>query len=85
MFSNLIKSFSKNADSDLTNVKVVLLKDIIEKKFLFYILIGAFAASLDTGIFIFLHEWIGIEALMCQSISVPIAAIFSFLANREIN
>ena len=85
MFSNLIKSFFKNADLDLTNAQVGLLQGITENKFLFYILIGAFAASLDVGIFVFLHEWIGIKPLICHSISVPIAAIFSFSVNAYLN
>ena len=37
------------------------------------------------GIFLFLHELIGIKPLICHSVSVPIAAIFSFSANAYLN
>ena len=85
MFSSLAKSLLKNTELKLTDSQVNLLLGIAENKFLAYILIGAFAASLDVGIFVFLHEWIGIKPLICHSISVPIAAIFSFSVNAYLN
>ena len=85
MFSNLAKSFLKNTELNLTDSQANFLLGIAENKFLAYIFIGAFAASLDVGIFVFLHEWIGIKPLICHSISVPIAAIFSFSVNANLN
>ena len=85
MFSNLAKSFLKNTELNLTDSQANFLLSIAENKFIAYIFIGAFAASLDVGIFVFLHEWIGIKPLICHSISVPIAAIFSFSVNANLN
>ena len=85
MFSNLAKSFLKNTELNLTDSQANFLLSIAENKFIAYIFIGAFAASLDVGIFVFLHEWIGIKPLICHSISVPIAAIFSFSVNAYLN
>lgn len=85
MFSDLVKSFLKNTTLKLTSSQVNLLLRIAESKFLAYILIGACAASLDVGIFIFLHESINIKPLICHSISVPISAIFSFTVNAYLN
>ena len=75
----------KNTELNLTDSQANLLMGIAENKFLAYILIGGFAASLDFGIFVFLHEWIGIKPLICHSISVPISAIFSFTINAYLN
>jgi len=85
MFSNLIKYLLKNLNLDLTNSQVNLLRNIAKNKFLTYLFIGGFAASIDVGIFIFLHELIGIKSLISHSISVPISAIFSFSANAFFN
>ena len=57
MFFNLTKFLLKNLDIDLTNSQVNLLQDIAQNKFVTYLFIGGFAASIDVGIFIFLHEW----------------------------
>jgi putative flippase GtrA len=85
MFSDLAQYFLKNTTLKLTSSQINLLLRVAENKFLAYILIGAFAASLDVGIFIFLHEWINVKPLICHSISVPIAAIFSFSVNAYLN
>ena len=85
MFSNLIKYLLKNLNLDLTDSQVNLLQDIAKNKFITYLFIGGFAASIDVGIFIFLHELIEIKSLISHSISVPISAIFSFLANAYFN
>ena len=85
MFSNLIKYLLKNLNLDLTDSQVNLLQDIAKNKFITYLFIGGFAASIDVGIFIFLHELIEIKSLISHSISVPISAIFSFSANAYFN
>ena len=85
MFSDLAQYFLKNTTLKLTSSQIDLLLRVAENKFLAYILIGTFAASLDVGIFIFLHEWINVKPLICHSISVPIAAIFSFSVNAYLN
>jgi putative flippase GtrA len=85
MFSNLIKYLLKNLNLDLTNSQVNLLRNIAKNKFLTYLFIGGFAASIDVSIFIFLHELIEIKSLISHSISVPISAIFSFSANAYFN
>ena len=85
MFSNLTKYLLKNLDLDLTDSQVNLLQDIAQNKFVTYLFIGGFAASIDVGIFIFLHELIEIKSLISHSISVPISAIFSFSANAYLN
>ena len=85
MFSNLTKYLLKNLDLNLTDSQVILLQDIAQNKFVAYIFIGAFAMTIDVGIFLFLHELIGIKALICHSVSVPTSAIFSFLANASLN
>ena len=85
MFSNLIKYLLKNLNLDLTDSQVNLLQDIAKNKFITYLFIGGFAASIDVGIFIFLHELINIKPLISHSISVPISAIFSFSANAYFN
>ena len=85
MFSNLIKYLLKNLNLDLTDSQVNLLQDIAKNKFITYLFIGGFAASIDVGIFIFLHELINIKPLISHSISVPISAIFSFSANAYLN
>ena len=85
MFSNLIKYLLKNLNLDLTDSQVNLLQDIAQNKFITYLFIGGFAASLDVGIFVFLHELINIKSLISHSISVPISAIFSFSANAYFN
>ena len=85
MLSNLIKYLLKNLNLDLTDSQVNLLHDIAKNKFVTYLFIGGFAASIDVGIFIFLHELIEIKSLISHSISVPISAIFSFSANAYFN
>jgi putative flippase GtrA len=85
MFSYLTKFFLKNTGLNLRDSQEKLLLDIAENKLLAYIFIGAFAASLDIGIFVFLSEWIGIKPLICHSISVPVSAIFSFSVNAYLN
>jgi putative flippase GtrA len=85
MFSNLIKYLLKNLNLDLTDSQVNLLQDIAKNKFITYLFIGGFAASIDVGIFIFLHELIDVKSLISHSISVPISAIFSFSANAYFN
>ena len=85
MFSNLIKYLLKSLNLDLTDSQVNLLQDIAKNKFVTYLFIGGFAASIDVGIFIFLHELIEIKSLISHSISVPISAIFSFSANAYFN
>jgi len=85
MFSYLTKFFLKNTGLDLTDSQENILLGIAENRLLAYLFIGAFATSLDIGIFIFLSEWIGIKPLICHSISVPISAIFSFSCNAYLN
>ena len=85
MFSNLIKYLLKSLNLDLTDSQVNLLQDIAKNKFVTYLFIGGFAASIDVSIFIFLHELIEIKSLISHSISVPISAIFSFSANAYFN
>ena len=85
MFPYLTKFFLKNTGLDLTDSKKNILLGITENKLLAYLFIGAFASSLDVGIFIFLSKWIGITPLICHSISVPISAIFSFSCNAYLN
>ena len=85
MLSNLIKYLLKNLNLDLTDSQVNLLLDIAKNKFVTYLFIGGFAASIDVGIFIFLHEFINIKSLISHSVSVPISAIFSFSANAYLN
>ena len=85
MFSYLTKFFLKNTGLDLTDSQKNILLGIAENRLLAYLFIGAFAASLDIGIFVFLSEWIGIKPLICHSISVPISAIFSFSCNAYLN
>ena len=85
MLSNLIKYLLKNLNLDLTDSQVNLLHDIAKNKFVTYLFIGGFAASIDVGIFIFLHELINIKSLISHSVSVPISAIFSFSANAYLN
>lgn len=85
MFSYLTKFFLKNTGLDLTDSQKKILLGIAENRLLAYLFIGAFASSLDVGIFIFLSEWIGIKPLICHSISVPISAIFSFSCNAYLN
>lgn len=85
MFPYLTKFFLKNIGLDLTDSQKNILLGITENRLLAYLFIGAFASSLDVGIFIFLSEWIGITPLICHSISVPISAIFSFSCNAYLN
>jgi len=85
MFSNLIKYLLKSLNLDLTDSQANLLQIIAKNKFVTYLFIGGFAASIDVGIFIFLHELIEIKSLISHSISVPISAIFSFSANAYFN
>ena len=69
MFSNLIKYLLKSLNLDLTDSQVNLLQGIAKNKFVTYLFIGGFAASIDVGIFIFLHELINIKPLISHSIS----------------
>ncbi len=85
MFSNLIKYLLKSLNLDLTDSQANLLQIIAKNKFVTYLFIGGFAASIDVGIFIFLHELMEIKSLISHSISVPISAIFSFSANAYFN
>ena len=85
MFSNLIKYLLKSLNLDLTDSQANLLQIIAKNKFVTYLFIGGFAASIDVGIFIFLHEFINIKSLISHSVSVPISAIFSFSANAYFN
>ena len=85
MVSNLAKFLLKNMDLDLKDLQVSFLQDIGQNKFIAYLFIGGFAVSIDMGIFLFLHELIGIKPLICHSVSVPIAAIFSFSVNAYLN
>ena len=85
MFSNLIKYLLKILDLNLKDSQISFLQDIDQNKFVAYLVIGGLAASIDVGIFLFLHELIGIKPLICHSVSVPIAAIFSFSVNAHLN
>jgi len=85
MFSNLIKYLLKSLNLNLTDSQANLLQIIAKNKFVTYLFIGGFAASIDVGIFIFLHELMEIKSLISHSISVPISAIFSFSANAYFN
>ena len=85
MVSNLAKFLLKNMDLYLKDLQVSFLQDIDQNKFIAYLFIGGFAVSIDMGIFLFLHELIGIKPLICHSVSVPIAAIFSFSVNAYLN
>ena len=85
MFSNLIKYLLKILGLNLKDSQVSLLQNIDQNKFVAYLFIGGFAVSIDVGAFLFLHELIGIKALISHSVSVPTSAIFSFLANAYLN
>ena len=50
-----------------------------------YFVIGFIAASIDILVFVFLHEYISLPALICHSISIPISAVFSFICNAFLN
>ena len=50
-----------------------------------YFIIGLIAASIDILVFLFLHEYIYLPALISHSISIPISAVFSFICNAFLN
>ncbi len=60
-------------------------KNFLERTIGVYFIIGLMAASIDILVFIFLHEYISLPALICHSISVPISAVFSFICNAFFN
>ena len=62
-----------------------MLKIFLEKTMGAYFVIGLIAASIDILVFIFLHEYIFLPALICHSISIPISAVFSFICNAFLN
>ena len=62
-----------------------MLKIFLEKTMGAYFVIGLIAASIDILVFIFLHEYISLPALICHSISIPISAVFSFICNAFLN
>ena len=62
-----------------------MLKIFLEKTMGAYFVIGLIAASIDILVFIFLHEYIFLPALICHSISIPISAVFSFICNAFFN
>ncbi|SVE30590.1 uncharacterized protein METZ01_LOCUS483444, partial [marine metagenome] len=57
----------------------------LEKTMGAYFVIGLIAASIDILVFIFLHEYLLLPALICHSISIPISAVFSFICNAFLN
>ena len=60
-------------------------KIFLERAIGAYFIIGLMAASIDILVFIFLHEYISLPALICHSISIPISAVFSFICNAFFN
>jgi putative flippase GtrA len=50
-----------------------------------YFLIGGTASAIDVGVFIVLHEFLGMAAIASHSVSIPLAAIFSFTCNAYLN
>lgn len=50
-----------------------------------YLLIGGVASAIDVGLFLVLHELMGVTALVSHSISIPISAIYSFTCNALFN
>jgi putative flippase GtrA len=50
-----------------------------------YVLIGGTASAIDVGVFVVLHEFLQIAALASHSVSIPLAAIFSFTCNAYLN
>ena len=50
-----------------------------------YFVIGVCASLIDISVFIFLHEFISLGAIICHSISIPLSAIFSFICNAYLN
>jgi len=65
-------------------VKTVF-KIFLERAIGAYFIIGLMAASIDILVFIFLHEYISLPALICHSVSIPISAVFSFICNAFFN
>ena len=60
-------------------------KQLINSNIGAYFLIGAFASTIDTGVFSVIHELTGLNVLIAHSISVPLAAITSFTLNLRYN
>ena len=60
-------------------------KIFLERAIGAYFIIGLMAASIDILVFIFLHEYISLPALICHSVSIPISAVFSFICNAFFN
>jgi len=58
---------------------------LLSKRFANYLLIGGVAAAIDIGLFLYLHEIIGITAITSHSVSVPLSALYSFLCNALFN
>lgn len=50
-----------------------------------YFLIGGVASAIDVGLFLWLHEIIGISSVSSHSISIPVSALYSFFCNAYLN
>ena len=50
-----------------------------------YFIIGGVAAAIDVGVFLILHEFMGMSAILSHSISIPLSAIYSFTCNAVYN
>lgn len=58
---------------------------MLNNKLLMYFLIGGVASAIDVGLFVLFYEWIGTSALVAHSISIPVAALYSFTCNAVFN
>jgi len=58
---------------------------VLNNKFLMYLLIGGVASGIDVCLFVLLYEWMGTSALLAHSISIPVAALYSFTCNLLFN
>ena len=58
---------------------------LLSSRFAIYLLIGGVATVIDIGLFLILHEVMGVSAILSHSISVPISALYSFICNAVFN
>lgn len=56
-----------------------------DSRLLMYGLIGGGASLVDIALFVLLHELVGLPALAAHSVSIPAAAICSFVGNARFN
>jgi len=50
-----------------------------------YLVIGSFAVAIDLGLFLFCHNLLLLGPLTSHTISISVAALFSFLCNSYLN